>query len=144
MGQTAQTLARDKNMESINKLNDGPTIRLTHQAILGLHSEQQANRKFMIGGLFLIIAFSAATFGLTLGAAEFSKESKVNGQGLLVSASDSSKPITVQCADSSSLGTDKGSGSGSGSGSGTGSGAPICHIMSDTSHNDNDENGNKL
>merc|ERR1712167_30598 len=93
-------------MESINKLNDNPTIRPTHQAILGLHSEQQANRKFMIGGLFLIMAFSAATFGLTLGAAEFSKESKVNNDGMLVSASDMDKPITVQ-AHCLGAGTDK-------------------------------------
>lgn len=71
-------------MESINKLKDAPTIRPTHQAILGLHSEQQANRKFMIGGLFLIMAFSAATFGLTLGAAEFSKESTVSSDGALL------------------------------------------------------------
>jgi len=92
-------------MESINKLANAPNVRPTHQAIMTLHGEQQANRKFMIGGLFLIIAFSAATFGLTLGAAEFSKESKVNN-GMLVSASDMDKPITVQ-AHCIGAGTDK-------------------------------------
>merc|ERR1712093_564008 len=83
----AEKLLRNQTtfeMDSINKLADAPAVRPTHQAILGLHSEQQAHRKYMIGGLFLIMAFSAATFGLTLGAAEFSKESTVSSDGALL------------------------------------------------------------
>merc|ERR1712093_210069 len=83
----AEKLLRNQTtfeMDSINKLADAPAVRPTHQAILGLHNEQQANRKYMIGGLFLIMAFSAATFGLTLGAAEFSKESTVSSDGALL------------------------------------------------------------
>merc|ERR1712093_209886 len=95
----AEKLLRNQTtfeMDSINKLADAPAVRPTHQAILGLHSEQQAHRKYMIGGLFLIMAFSAATFGLTLGAAEFSKESTVSNTGVLMSKASHSYVKTAE------------------------------------------------
>lgn len=47
-------------------------------------------RKMAVAGIFLTLAFSAATFGLTLGATEFSKESHVDnmsGSSLVVDTS---------------------------------------------------------
>lgn len=74
------------------------TTRPTHLAIMNLGNEVKNHRKIMVGGIVLVLAFSAATFGLTLGAAEFSKESKVNGSGMLVSAADRSMPVETGTA----------------------------------------------
>ena len=64
-------------------------MRPTHQAIANLGNEVQNTKKLMIGGLFLIVAFSCATFGLTLGAAEYAKDTTTNGPALVNKATNS-------------------------------------------------------
>jgi hypothetical protein len=53
------------------------TMRPTHQAIANLGESVKMNNKIVCFGVFLCLAFACATFGLTLGAAEYSKESNV-------------------------------------------------------------------
>merc|ERR1711981_121605 len=70
-------------------------MRPTHAAIAEIGQSVKLNNKIVFGGLFLVIAVSCATFGLTLGAVELAKEAKVSDTGVLTSMTG--QPVKVQC-----------------------------------------------
>merc|ERR1712093_540681 len=70
-------------------------MRPTHAAIAEIGQSVKLNNKIVFGGLFLVIAVSCATFGLTLGAVELAKEAKVSDAGVLTSMTG--QPVKVQC-----------------------------------------------
>merc|ERR1712093_26008 len=82
-----------KNMEAC-KLSS-TQMRPTHAAIAEIGQSVKLNNKIVFGGLFLVIAVSCATFGLTLGAVELAKEAKVSDTGVLTSMTG--QPVKVQC-----------------------------------------------
>lgn len=57
-------------------------MRPTHLAIMNLGNDMASTKKMLLGSVCLCISFAAATFGLTLGAAEYSKETKTSATGL--------------------------------------------------------------
>merc|ERR1711981_1271920 len=78
-------------------------MRPTHAAIAEIGQSVQLNNKIVFGGLFLVVAVSCATFGLTLGAVELAKEAKVSDAGIM--QTKTGQAIKVQCL--KGLGMDK-------------------------------------
>merc|ERR1711981_345596 len=70
-------------------------MRPTHAAIAEIGQSVKLNNKIVFGGLFLVIAVSCATFGLTLGAVELAKEAKVSSTGVLTSMTG--QAVKVEC-----------------------------------------------